>query len=302
MAADLDGDGRKEILFQSYDGRLHAYWLDRTEHGSWPFRVTRSGEGFIRFGSEPAVVDLDNDGLAEVIFTTWTQKGSNAGGQLLILRWNGALLQVVDLPRDTSQSWDGAMAAPTVADIDGDSELEVVVGTAHTGLVVYDLPGSSNGRILWGTGRGGNLRSGAAPAGTLPHTVTITVGPTGTPNPAASGQMVDARRDRARLARPHADLRVERDVPRGARQRRHVERSDRGSADVDGADQHDRHRHELLDRRHRHRRHVVGYGRLHAAHLGRRPALPPVLRGGSDDSAVRLPVRARQRERHATPP
>jgi len=82
------------------------------------------------------------------------------------------------------------MAAPTVADIDGDSELEVVVGTAHTGLVAYDLPGSSNGRILWGTGRGGILRSGAAPAGTLPHTVTITAGPTGTPNPAASGQVV----------------------------------------------------------------------------------------------------------------
>ena len=26
VAADLDGDGNKEILFASYGGRVHAYW------------------------------------------------------------------------------------------------------------------------------------------------------------------------------------------------------------------------------------------------------------------------------------
>jgi tRNA(Arg) A34 adenosine deaminase TadA len=190
VVADLDGDGLKEILYPSYDGRLHAYWLDRTEHGSWPYRVKRASEWFIRFGSEPAVADLDGDGRAEVILTTWTQKGSNAGGQLLILGWDGTQLHAVDLPRDPAQSWDGAMAAPTVADIDGDGELEVVAGTAHTGLVAYDLPGTSGARILWGTGRGDALRSGAASGAGAPDAVTITAGPSGTPNPAASGQTV----------------------------------------------------------------------------------------------------------------
>ena len=161
VAADLDGDGRLEILYASYDGRLHAYWLDRTEHGSWPFEVTNSGEGFVRFASEPAVVDLDNNGQAEVIFTTWTQKGSNAGGQLIVVSSTGAQLYAVNLPR-SSQNWDGAMAAPTVANIDADADLEVVVGTAHTGLVAYDLPGSSGARVLWCTGRGGYLRAGTA--------------------------------------------------------------------------------------------------------------------------------------------
>ncbi len=185
VVADLDGDGRKEILFASYDGRLHAYWLDRTEHGSWPYRITKPGEGFTRFASPPAVVDIDGNGQAEVILTTWTQKGSNAGGQLLILSSTGVLLQAVDLPRAAGQTWDGAMAAPTVADLDGDADLEVVVGTAHTGLVAYDLPGSSRARVLWGTGRGSSLR-----AGTLPRGVMLTAGPTGTPNPVASGLSV----------------------------------------------------------------------------------------------------------------
>jgi hypothetical protein len=36
----------------------------------------------------------------------------------------------------------------------------VVIGTAHTGLVAYTLPGSANARILWGTGRGSYLRAG----------------------------------------------------------------------------------------------------------------------------------------------
>ena len=48
----------KEILFPSYDGRLHAFWLDKTEHGSWPYSVYDSGEGLYRFASEPVVADL----------------------------------------------------------------------------------------------------------------------------------------------------------------------------------------------------------------------------------------------------
>ena len=67
VVADLDGDGRKEILFPSYDGRLHAFWLDKTEHGSWPYDVPGAG---IRFAGEPVVADLDADGQAEVLFTS----------------------------------------------------------------------------------------------------------------------------------------------------------------------------------------------------------------------------------------
>ena len=39
VTVDLDGDGKLEILYAAYDGRLHAVWLDKTEHGSWPYQV-----------------------------------------------------------------------------------------------------------------------------------------------------------------------------------------------------------------------------------------------------------------------
>ena len=53
------------------------------------------------------------------------------------------------------------MAAPTLANIDHDSDLEVVINSAHSGVLAYDLPGTSNARILWGTGRGNYWRSGS---------------------------------------------------------------------------------------------------------------------------------------------
>ena len=56
------------------------------------------------------------------------------------------------------------LAAKTLANIDGDPDLEAVVGTTYAGLVAYDLPGTAKARILWGTGRGSYLRSGLAPA------------------------------------------------------------------------------------------------------------------------------------------
>ena len=160
VVADLDGDGRKEILFPSYDGRLHAYWLDKTEHGSWPYDVPGAG---IRFAGEPVVADLDADGQAEVLFTSWPQKAGAGVGQLHVLTSGGVQLFAIDLPASfPGGSWNGGLGAPTLANIDADADLELVAGTAHSGVVAYDLPNTPNARVLWSTGRGSGKRSGVA--------------------------------------------------------------------------------------------------------------------------------------------
>jgi FG-GAP-like repeat len=184
VAADLDGDGKLEILYPSYDGRVHAYWLDKTEHGNWPYAVYQASEGFYRFASEPTVADLDNNGRAEVIFVSWVQKGASgvqgAPGKLHILDDQGNVLHEVGLPAAFgSTSWNGALAAPTLANLDSDGDLEVVINTAHAGFVAYDLPGTANARILWGTGRGSYARNGLAPVVNVP-----TGAPTATPSAA----------------------------------------------------------------------------------------------------------------------
>jgi hypothetical protein len=162
-AADLDGDGRLEILFPSYDGKLHAYWLDKTEHGSWPYTVPATGSGgdTFRFASEPVVADLDGDGQAEVIFASWPKKATGRTGHLHVLSSLGVELWRVSLPAPAiGKTWNGGLGAPTLANVDADADLEVVVGTAASGVAAFDLPGSAGARVLWRTGRGGYRRTG----------------------------------------------------------------------------------------------------------------------------------------------
>jgi uncharacterized repeat protein (TIGR01451 family) len=114
------------------------------------------------------VADLDGDSHPEVLFASWVEKGSYQTGRLHMLDYQGNLLHEVDLPLALgSPSWNGALAAPTLADIDDDADLELVVNTAHSGLVAYNLPGTPDARILWSTGRGNYQRTGAPLQGTL---------------------------------------------------------------------------------------------------------------------------------------
>lgn len=161
VTVDLDGDGQMEILYPSYDGRMHAFWLDKTEHHNWPYSVYNPVEGTYRFASEPVVADLDNNGYPEVIFTSWVQKGTSKTGKVHILDCQGNALHEVNLPGAYSGDWNGALPAPTLADIDDDPNLELVLNTAHSGFVAYDLPGTAGARILWGTGRGSYQRTGS---------------------------------------------------------------------------------------------------------------------------------------------
>ncbi len=86
---------------------------------------------------------------------------ANRTGKLHIVNSAGQLVHEVDLPLAYGgNNWNGALAAPTLADIDGDPDFELVLNTAHSGFVAYDLPGTADARILWGTGRGSYLTGG----------------------------------------------------------------------------------------------------------------------------------------------
>ncbi|HEX2945909.1 MAG TPA: FG-GAP-like repeat-containing protein [Clostridia bacterium] len=140
VVEDIDGDGNKEILTSTYDGKLHCYWLDKQEKHSWPFKAYQEERGTLEFTSRPTVSDVDKDGSKEIIVTTWTEKDAKVDGRLIILNNSGNIITSADLPGSLGDPQsNGCLAAPVIADVDKDGKNEIVLNTLLSGVVVYEL-------------------------------------------------------------------------------------------------------------------------------------------------------------------
>ena len=158
--ADIQGDGRLEIVVSLNDLHFHAFDADARELWYYDY-----GNGKrIRYASEAAIADLNQDGSPEIVFTTYGDPESRSdSGHLVVLAANGAELfnLVLENQGDGGGNGSGAPAAPTIADVDGDGQLEILVQTFDHGLDVYKVPGSGTACVRWSTSRGGPLRMGA---------------------------------------------------------------------------------------------------------------------------------------------
>ncbi len=140
VCADLDGDGSMEILYPDFAGKLNCFWLDHTQHGSWPINVWDGTN--LEYAAPPAVYDLDGDEKQEVIYVTHPTKHGAKSGRLYIADSMGRVLQSVDLPLPTNiygGDYNAGCVPPVVADVDGDDHVEIIVHTYLSGVVVYDL-------------------------------------------------------------------------------------------------------------------------------------------------------------------
>ncbi len=98
---DLDGDGKRDILYPAADGLLHAYRFDGREIDGWPFK-TRHIDG------------LQPDKVEASPFVQNYLGGKNS--------WTDGSMNV-ELARET------LMSAPAIGDIDGDGKDDIVFGT-----------------------------------------------------------------------------------------------------------------------------------------------------------------------------
>lgn len=154
---NIQGDARPEIVVSLNDGFMYAF--DAEANRLWRYNYT-NGKA-VMYASEPTVVDLNRDGSPEIVFTTYGAPGVSDSGHLIILASNGALLHDVPLPNPGyNGNGNGAPAAPTIADIDGDGALEILVQTFDHGMDIFRIPGSAGNCLLWNNSRGGPLRMG----------------------------------------------------------------------------------------------------------------------------------------------
>jgi hypothetical protein len=151
-----------EIIAPAYDGNLYAFGADGTM--LWAYRFGMGPSPYVG-ASEALIADLNGDGVPEVIFSTFSsgaQRTADAPAHLIVLNNNGVELHRVELFAR------GSMAPPTIADIDGDDQPELVISLKDTigggegGVQIWDLPGARTNCLVWATGRGGFARQGRA--------------------------------------------------------------------------------------------------------------------------------------------
>lgn len=177
--ADLDGDGKLDIIYGGLDGFLYAWRFDGTNLPGFPQNL------FAATLSSAAVGDIDNDGVLEIAITSNNGKLNvyNANGTVQpgfpvtgvqqtgvskypspaladmeglgqkdivinttdgfvkVFRPNGTLLSQWTNVR-YSYTAKASESSPVVADIDGDGQNEVIVGGEDANLYAFDNDGS----------------------------------------------------------------------------------------------------------------------------------------------------------------
>jgi hypothetical protein len=151
--ADIDSSSSgPEFIFAGFDGKIHAVTADKRE--LWAYRYTTDPN--VLTGGV-IVGDLSQDGVPEIVFNSYSIDQDK--GALFVIDAGGHELHRIALPRR------GAMPVPTMADVDGDGKVEIVVSLKDASdrvesVLVYTVASSSNAGLLWPTGRGNLSRNG----------------------------------------------------------------------------------------------------------------------------------------------
>jgi outer membrane protein assembly factor BamB len=128
--ADLDGDGKNEIVIGDYEGNVYCL---NAEDGSLFWRYQHSTSYYV--GAPTSIADLDQDGFLDVILIdTWTVVCLNHLGQL---KWSY-----------TMPNYGQAFRGAALSDLNGDDTLDVVFGTSKGQVIGLHGPdGSEQWRI-----------------------------------------------------------------------------------------------------------------------------------------------------------
>ena len=157
--ADLDGDGKADIVFGTSDGLVYAKHADGSDLAGWPVAGDpipyNPGSAAYTTGAIPtpirgailasvAIGDIDGDGYLDVVAAdmegkvyAWNHLGARKAG--FPVHVNYAYSTRPDFVKDSHNRVDRAIiASPALADLDGDGGLDIVVGGNDRHVYVWD--------------------------------------------------------------------------------------------------------------------------------------------------------------------
>jgi len=114
--ADLDGDGRLEVIMPSTANQLHVWRSDGSYYPGWPQSLSGMGQ------YAAAVADIDRDGEFEIAVCT---RGMTSGGAVYVFTEDGRLEPGWPFTGLVNGNFSDS---PTLADLNGDDTLEIIVG------------------------------------------------------------------------------------------------------------------------------------------------------------------------------
>lgn len=139
-AGDVNNDGVMDVVMESRN-LLYVWNKDGQILPGFPFAIVDSLVGSNSY-SAPVLADLTGDGKLEILFCSHSS-AVDSGGITYAVKYDGTILP--GWPKFVP-NW--IYGAPIVADIDGDSQLEVIIGeygsspTPYFSVFAYNVDGS----------------------------------------------------------------------------------------------------------------------------------------------------------------
>lgn len=137
VAADLDGDGRDEIVVQRESYGYFAFMPDGRQLPGWP-RGTGNGKQRL---SQPAIGDIDGDGDPEIVGGDWVEYDDPTPN---LFAWHADGTRVTGWPVHVTGFDD--LDRPVIGQVDSDTGNEVVVVTDG---ILYVLSGDGSVKRSW---------------------------------------------------------------------------------------------------------------------------------------------------------